>query len=183
MATHSSVPAWRIPGTGEPGGLPSMGPQSRTWLKWLSSIPLYIPFKNLQFPHLVLITWSFTKLRGPPHPNSLACFTLSRCHSPVNSLTSHGINLICSGICRSHYIEGSLQVLCCLPFLTSWPIQFPLIIQIQLIIYHLLPSPPLVRLDSSGICSENVMYFFFSVSIILCNHVFRFLVTLILWLM
>ena len=25
MATHSSVPAWRIPGTGEPGGLPSMG--------------------------------------------------------------------------------------------------------------------------------------------------------------
>ena len=25
MATHSSVPAWRIPGTGEPDGLPSMG--------------------------------------------------------------------------------------------------------------------------------------------------------------
>ena len=25
MATHSSVPAWRIPGTGEPGGLPSLG--------------------------------------------------------------------------------------------------------------------------------------------------------------
>ena len=25
VATHSSVLAWRIPGTGEPGGLPSMG--------------------------------------------------------------------------------------------------------------------------------------------------------------
>ena len=25
MATHSSVLAWRIPGTGEPGELPSMG--------------------------------------------------------------------------------------------------------------------------------------------------------------
>ena len=25
MATHSSDLAWRIPGTGEPGGLPSMG--------------------------------------------------------------------------------------------------------------------------------------------------------------
>jgi len=25
MATHSTVLAWRIPGTGEPGGLPSMG--------------------------------------------------------------------------------------------------------------------------------------------------------------
>ena len=26
MATHSSVLAWRIPGTEEPGGLPSLGP-------------------------------------------------------------------------------------------------------------------------------------------------------------
>jgi len=26
MATHFSVLAWRIPGIGEPGGLPSMGP-------------------------------------------------------------------------------------------------------------------------------------------------------------
>ena len=25
MVTHSSILAWRIPGTGEPGGLPSMG--------------------------------------------------------------------------------------------------------------------------------------------------------------
>ena len=25
MATHSSVLAWRVPGAGEPGGLPSMG--------------------------------------------------------------------------------------------------------------------------------------------------------------
>ena len=25
MATHSSALAWRLPGTGEPGGLPSMG--------------------------------------------------------------------------------------------------------------------------------------------------------------
>ena len=29
MATHSSVLAWRIPGTGEPGGLPSMGSHIR----------------------------------------------------------------------------------------------------------------------------------------------------------
>ena len=36
MATHSSVLAWRIPGMGEPGGLASMGSQSRTRLKRLS---------------------------------------------------------------------------------------------------------------------------------------------------
>ena len=29
MATHSSVLAWRIPGMGEPGGLPSMGSHKR----------------------------------------------------------------------------------------------------------------------------------------------------------
>ena len=36
-ATHSSALAWRIPGTAEPGGLPSMGSHSRTQLKRLSS--------------------------------------------------------------------------------------------------------------------------------------------------
>ena len=37
MATHSSVLAWRIPGTGEPGGLLSLGSQSQTRMKRLSS--------------------------------------------------------------------------------------------------------------------------------------------------
>ena len=37
MATHSSVLAWRIPESGEPGGLPSVGSHSRTRLKRLSS--------------------------------------------------------------------------------------------------------------------------------------------------
>ena len=37
LATYSGVLAWRIPGTGEPGGLPSMGSQSQTRLKRLSS--------------------------------------------------------------------------------------------------------------------------------------------------
>ena len=36
MATHSSVLAWRVPGTGEPGGLPSRGSQSRIRLMRLS---------------------------------------------------------------------------------------------------------------------------------------------------
>ena len=37
MATRSSILDWRIPGTEELGGLPSMGSQSRTRLKRLSS--------------------------------------------------------------------------------------------------------------------------------------------------
>ena len=36
MATHSTILAWRIPWTEEPGGLQSMGSQSWTRLKRLS---------------------------------------------------------------------------------------------------------------------------------------------------
>ena len=46
MATHSSVLAWRIPGTGEPGGLPSMG-SHRVGHNWsdlaAAAAPLSIP--------------------------------------------------------------------------------------------------------------------------------------------
>ena len=38
MATHSRVLAWRIPGTGEPGGLPSMGPHR------LATFPHSLPY-------------------------------------------------------------------------------------------------------------------------------------------
>ena len=37
MATHSSILAWRIPGMGQSFGLSSMGSQSQTQLKRLSS--------------------------------------------------------------------------------------------------------------------------------------------------
>ena len=41
MATHSIFLVWRIPGMGEPGGLPSMGSQSQTRLKRLSSSSIF----------------------------------------------------------------------------------------------------------------------------------------------
>ena len=37
MAPHSSILAWRIPWTEEPGGLQSIGLQSQTQLKQLST--------------------------------------------------------------------------------------------------------------------------------------------------
>ena len=55
MATHSSVLAWRIPGTGEPGGLLSMVSQSQTRLKRLSSSSSSMHYSkytdlNVKFP-------------------------------------------------------------------------------------------------------------------------------------
>ena len=45
MATHSSVLAWRIPGTGEPGGLPSMGSHrvGHDWGDLAAAAPLKAP--------------------------------------------------------------------------------------------------------------------------------------------
>ena len=60
MAAHSSVLAWRIPGTGEPGGLPSMGLQSRTQLKQLSVAITALTDEYLQanLKIQVLIFWA-----------------------------------------------------------------------------------------------------------------------------
>ena len=46
MATHSSVLAWRIPGTGEPGGLPSMGLHRvrHDWSELAAAAAAYIMF-------------------------------------------------------------------------------------------------------------------------------------------
>ena len=58
MATHSSVLAWRIPGMGETGGLPSMG-SHRVGHDWsdlgaaASSCPSTICWKHYVFSHLI----------------------------------------------------------------------------------------------------------------------------------
>ena len=55
MATHSSVLAWRIPGTGEPGGLPSMG-LHRVGHNW-SDLAAAVPAKT-KSGHLTLVQGS-----------------------------------------------------------------------------------------------------------------------------
>ena len=40
MATHSGVLAWRIPGAGQPGGLPSLG-SHRVGHDWATSLSLF----------------------------------------------------------------------------------------------------------------------------------------------
>ena len=57
MATHSSVLAWRIPGTEEPGGLSSMGSQSQIRLKRLS----HSSSKKIIFTSLISIKNNIVK--------------------------------------------------------------------------------------------------------------------------
>ena len=58
MATHSSILAWRIPGMGEPGGLPSMGPHrvGHDWsdLAAAAAAPPTSPCSLLEFSALLI---------------------------------------------------------------------------------------------------------------------------------
>ena len=56
MATHSSVLAWRIPGTGEPGGLPSMG-SHRVGHGWsdLAAADSIVKSRDITLPTKVLL--------------------------------------------------------------------------------------------------------------------------------
>ena len=65
MATHSSVLAWRIPGMGEPGGLPSMGLHrvGHDWSDWAAAGVLES-----------LLCHSLSTLHRPPGVLYLTCF-------------------------------------------------------------------------------------------------------------
>ena len=58
MATHSSVLAWRIPGTAEPGGLPSMG-SYRVGHDWSDLAAAAIWHKASKNPMSQTMTWLF----------------------------------------------------------------------------------------------------------------------------
>ena len=48
MATHSSVLAWRIPGMGEPGGLPSVG-SHRVGHDWSDLVVVVVGIEIFEF--------------------------------------------------------------------------------------------------------------------------------------
>ena len=69
MTTHSSVPAWRIPGTGEPGGLPSMGSHrvgyDRSDLGAAVCVGISIPILIYMAPHSSTLAWKIPWTEEP----------------------------------------------------------------------------------------------------------------------
>ena len=91
MATHSSVLAWRIPGTGKPGGLPSMGSHTvgHDWSDLAIAMPysfclllaFWLPFSLLLFNSNFIFFFKF------PH-----CWCPSEfCHRTSSLLILHSI--------------------------------------------------------------------------------------------
>ena len=71
MAAHSSIFAWETPWTEEPGRLQSMGSQSRTQLKQLSSSSNYI----IQTPPWIVVHKIYRGLPGGSDDRESACNT------------------------------------------------------------------------------------------------------------
>ena len=69
MATHSSVLAWRIPGMGEPGGLPSMG-SHRVRHDWTDLAAAAAKFVQTQV-HWVSDAIQLSHALPPPYPPAL----------------------------------------------------------------------------------------------------------------
>ena len=76
MATHCSVLAWRIPGTGEPGGLPSMGSHRLSDTTW-SDVAAAASPSSL---HVDLVKSSIL----PPWPNKSQAAILNKIKSSPN---------------------------------------------------------------------------------------------------
>ena len=104
MATHPSVLAWRIPGTGELGGLPSMVTQSRTQLKRLSNSSSSSKRRGLAGHFLCLkrLLGHLTLLMGPERDSVwLQVIQLVRggrgssCHSGARPGSAQGSVLPC----------------------------------------------------------------------------------------
>ena len=65
MAAHSSVLAWRIPGTGEPFGLPSAGPQSRTRLSDFTFTFHFHALEKEMAAHSSVLAWRIPCMEEP----------------------------------------------------------------------------------------------------------------------
>ena len=146
MATHSSVLAWRIPGMGEPGGLPSMGvAQGWTRLERFSSssssrevsifyreayvlflVSFYIILNFLgsseEYMGYVLYTWT-------SGTHCLKVTQVHRCNYSIISL------LTFDRLCKKTWQLKELYYLCHIIILKAWAVVY-----VQL--------PDLVRLKS-----------------------------------
>ena len=73
MATHSSVLAWRIPGTGEPGGLPSMGSHrvGHDWSDLAAAAAAGLTMEKEMATHTSILAWRISRTGEPGKPQSM----------------------------------------------------------------------------------------------------------------
>ena len=75
MASHSGTLAWKIPWTGEPGGLQSMGSQSRTRLSEFTFTFHFHALEKEMATHSSVLAW---RIPGTEEPGGLPSMGLRR---------------------------------------------------------------------------------------------------------
>ena len=70
MAPHSSTLAWKIPWVDEPGGLQSMGSQSRTQLSDFTFTSHFHALEKEMATHSSVLAW---RIPGTGEPGGLLC--------------------------------------------------------------------------------------------------------------
>ena len=83
MATHSSVLAWRITGTAEPGGLPSMGSHRvrHNWSDLAAAAATHLGLSDLESKNKLEIGWIFLSTQMSFWDTQIACGLSSIPHS------------------------------------------------------------------------------------------------------
>ena len=100
MATHSSILAWRIPGTGEPGGLPSMG-LHRVGHDWSDLAAAAAAICQVHFSAFYQqSSWQFYKM------NTVIVLILQMANSERSSNLSKVTEVV------RHRIRNPVQVIC-----------------------------------------------------------------------
>ena len=122
LATHSSVLAWRIPGTGEPSGLPSMGSQSPT----RSNLASARYFVNINRPILELVyipflsygLWLFSYWSSITQRSNLSLYKkIATMYKKIATMSPLKTCLIVKGnilITKYHSFDNSVK--CCCSF-------------------------------------------------------------------
>ena len=110
MATHSSVLAWRIPGMGEPGGLPSLGSHrvGHDWSDLAAAAAVCESVDSVQFSRSVVSG----SLRPHEPQAGQASLSITNSRSPPKPMSIESV------------IPSNHLILCC-PLLPSCPQSFP----------------------------------------------------------
>ena len=89
VATHSSILAWRIPGTGEPGELPSMG-SHRVRHDWSDLAAAGWHKEKAMAPHSSTLAWKIPRVEEPGRLQSMGSLRVQHDWGPSLSLSCIG---------------------------------------------------------------------------------------------
>ena len=137
MATHSSILAWRIPWTDEPGRLQSNGvAKSQTWLSDFTFIFHFHALEKEMATHSSVLAW---RIPGTEEPGGLLSMGLHRVRHDWSDLVAAalwnmgGFSLLSMGLWKLFFYYWFLITLHCK--LRIYPVKLKFLVFLQIAIF------------------------------------------------